>query len=142
MADADVTALRDSVERWANAAAGQALDTLAQTVRDKAPYGAGENERGGPHLVDTLETTITSEGEQWAGEIAFTADHASFVDEGTSPHVIEGNPLLAFEWEGQTVIVHSVQHPGTQANPFFSEGVTDDTWAEALEQALDSIPAD
>lgn len=138
MATADTSDLRASLLEWANRGAGQALVNLGQSVRDKAPYGAGENARidGAPHLVDTLETIVTSEGETWTGEIAFTAEHASYVNDGTSPHQIVGNPLLAFQWEGQTVIVHSVNHPGTTANPFFSDGVTEETWANELDQAL------
>lgn len=135
----DVSDLRESVSNWANDAAGQALDQMGQDLRDRAPYGASEGGHDGPHLVDTLETTITSQGEVWTGEIAFTAEHASFVSEGTSPHEIQGNPLLAFPFGGGTVIVHSVQHPGSPANPFFTEGVTEDTWSTAVESALDQV---
>lgn len=36
------------------------------------------------------------------------------VENDTPPHKIEGNPLLAFEWNGRMMILHSVQHPGTK----------------------------
>jgi hypothetical protein len=48
------------------------------------------------------------------------AAHSRFVMDGTRPHEIKGNPLLAFFWPkvGKFVVFHSVQHPGTKANPF------------------------
>lgn len=137
MASADVSELRESILRWANDAASSAMDALGQKARDAAPYGLSEDPRkSGGHLVDTMEAIITSEGEHWSGELAFTADYASFVDEGRG--AIEGNPLLWFYWEGHLIGVPSV---GPQeANPFFSDNVNEDTWTDALDSALDSTP--
>ena len=44
----------------------------------------------------------------------------SFIIDGTRPHAIVGNPILAFYWEkvGRMVFTHSVAHPGTKPNPF------------------------
>ena len=45
---------------------------------------------------------------------------ARWITGGTRPHVIVGNPHLAFFWEkvGRFVIVHSVNHPGTKPNNY------------------------
>jgi hypothetical protein len=48
-------------------------------------------------------------------------DHpaAHFVMEGTKPHpIIAKGGALKFKWKGKTVFFKSVNHPGTDANPF------------------------
>lgn len=50
-------------------------------------------------------------------------NYALFVHEGTNPHPIHGNPLLAFYWANGpngpgNYIYASVNHPGTKPNPF------------------------
>lgn len=135
----DVSDLTDAIQAWANRSAGQALDGMRQLSREHAPYGASEDGHPGPHLVDTEEANVLEEGEIWVGELAYTAEHASYLDEGTGPHTIEGNPLLAFHWGGQQVIVHSVQHPGSTMHVgWFSNTVTDESWAAELETAMDA----
>jgi hypothetical protein len=58
--------------------------------------------------------------------IAALQPYAVFVHEGTKPHVINGNPLLAFAWpkmgEG-TFFFRSVHHPGTKPNRFLSDNL-------------------
>lgn len=77
---------------------------------------------------------------QWI--IEFPTPQAAFTDEGTDPHVIEGNPWLVFTGrDGTKVFVRSpavVNHPGTPATGWFSgdEGVTDERWAMFLEDEL------
>jgi hypothetical protein len=54
--------------------------------------------------------------------------YALFVNNGTKPHVIQGNPLLSFFWAagpqgaGQYVMA-SVNHPGTKAQPFLTDAL-------------------
>ncbi len=49
---------------------------------------------------------------------AFT-HYASYVDAGTRPHEIRGNPWLVFKTkDGQWVRTHLVRHPGTKADGF------------------------
>ena len=43
-----------------------------------------------------------------------TAEHYKYVDEGTKPHKITGNPFLAFQINGANIVVRSVNHPGTK----------------------------
>jgi hypothetical protein len=49
--------------------------------------------------------------------------YALYVHEGTKPHVIEGNPLLAFTWHGEQVFFASVNHPGYKGNPFLRDAL-------------------
>lgn len=53
-------------------------------------------------------------------------DYALFHHEGTVPHRINGNPLLAFKpTPGEVVIVRFVNHPGTSPNRFLTEALND-----------------
>jgi hypothetical protein len=52
----------------------------------------------------------------WFG--AFT-DYASYVEGGTRPHEIHGNPFLTFKGrDGRWVTTRMVNHPGTQPDGF------------------------
>lgn len=139
----DVDELKASITDWASKGAGQALDDLRQGTHDRCPFGVSEDGgTGQPHLLDTEEAIVTAEGEQWTGTLAYTAEHASYLDEGSEPHLIEGNPLLSFMWNGQRVIVHSVQHPGSTIHKgWFSDVTGEDDWANVLSDALDKVEA-
>lgn len=53
------------------------------------------------------------------GEIGAYTYYASFVDGGTAPHEIHGNPLLTFKTaDGRWVSVAGVHHPGTKPDGF------------------------
>ena len=59
-----------------------------------------------------------------SAELIVDTPQARYTDEGTAEHVIEGNPLLVFEWHGRTVFFRSVNHPGsTKHVGWFSERV-------------------
>lgn len=138
----DVDALRVSLTDWANRGAGEALDDLRQQTHDRAPFGVSEGDNPGPHLIDSEEAVVLNEGEVWQGTLAYTVDHASYLDDGTGPHQITGNPLLAFPWHGMQVIVRSVQHPGSQIHKgWFSDVITDENWADTLTRSLDTVEA-
>lgn len=120
------------VEQWAIAIVEDAAQNLADTLVPPVDTGrladSKKVESSGP-----LSAVIAFDAETDAGE-----GYGSFSDQGTPPHLIVGNPLLAFEWHGQLVIVHSVQHPGNVGTGWFSDNVTDDTWAAQLEAAAGS----
>jgi hypothetical protein len=68
---------------------------------DPSGYGDGEVEVGA--------TALSDEG----------FPYPVVIENGSRPHPIEGNPLLAFNWPGKGfIITHSVQHPGTSPKPF------------------------
>jgi hypothetical protein len=61
-----------------------------------------------------------------------------FLAQGTRPHMIYGNPVLAFEWSkagGKTVIVAHVHHPGTKA----MSPTIDQSAQEILEKRINEI---
>ena len=47
-----------------------------------------------------------------------TASYAPYVEFGTRAHVITAKDKQALYWPGAAHPVYSVNHPGTQANPF------------------------
>lgn len=55
-----------------------------------------------------------------AALVGASADHAADVEFGTDPHTIEADDAeaLHFELDGEEVFVKSVQHPGTEPQPF------------------------
>ncbi len=125
----DISDLLSETEAWVAAGAEAAADgwgdELAVPVDTGALQGSQQSGGGG--------------GFVWTGFLAFTADYASYTDEGSSPHEITGNPLLAFEMGGQTVVVHSVQHPGTAGTGWFEDAVTDDEWASRIEERIGDL---
>lgn len=60
----------------------------------------------------------------------------TYLEEGTRPHEIAGNPILAFYWDkmGADVFFRRVQHPGTKAYQFMAR-----TFAEQREDIVNEI---
>lgn len=78
-------------------------------------------------------------GEVIRGVVGSNVDYAEIVHEGSAPHTITGDPL-AFESGGQTVFTQSVQHPGTEPDPFLAEAVEEnEDWIR--EQFKDAVRA-
>lgn len=75
---------------------------------------------GAEDLQEDLEELEQSLEEPQAAEVGSSADHARPVEFGSDPHTIEADQAdsLHFEYEGEEVFVHSVEHPGTEAQPF------------------------
>lgn len=76
--------------------------------------------------VDTGELKASGYVEGGASEykIGYTADHAAYVEFGTGPHLIEGNPTLAFSGAGGMVFASEVHHPGTDPQPYLLPAAT------------------
>lgn len=57
------------------------------------------------------------------GIVEYPVKYAAAVHDGTKPHEIKARKkkALRFEYQGQTVIVKSVRHPGTEGKPFLRE---------------------
>ena len=66
-------------------------------------------------------------------EIWTTSNYYQYVDEGVSPHVIEGNPLV-FYINGIQVFTTIVNHPGSKA-----QKITEKT-IEHIEKDLHTLP--
>lgn len=57
------------------------------------------------------------------GEVGFVraGGAARFLEYGTPPHEIHGNPFLRFQVNGQWVTTRLVKHPGTAERPFMQQ---------------------
>lgn len=127
----DISGLIGAVEDYAQAVGQVTGDELERIVKDAAPVSSGETR-------DAITVDVAGGG----GTISITVDspteQSSFTDEGTVAHKIEGNPLLAFEMGGATVIVHSVNHPGTTAQHWFDQPM-DGYFQAALDVAAATV---
>src|SRR5678815_3312762 len=130
----DVRGFIEQVNAWASDVFDEAVHDLATELEDRVPVG-DTTRLGGDRLRDTREMDV----DRFTARLGYTAEHASFTDEGTPPHLIEGNPLLAFEWEGQLVIVRSVMHPGTEGTRWWSDTMEDRRYEEALRDAAERV---
>jgi hypothetical protein len=103
--------------------------TLSDAARRAAEAGAREGvaEAKAKHAytdrTGKLTGTATSylEASAPGGSVAvmkWPQRYASFVENGTEPHMIVGNPTLTFRWKGVLVHFRYVNHPGSKAYPF------------------------
>lgn len=111
----------------------QAVRAGFEVSQELVPVDTGELKASGS-IIETDEGVT----------FGYDADHAIPVEGGTDPHTIEGDPL-AFQWpeatgtelmdqfeqardaagrfaEGAQVFFQSVEHPGTDAQPFVQPG--------------------
>lgn len=105
-----VTDLRHGVSNTVQATAHQ--------IRSDAPEKTGE-------LRDKMHTHVRSNVNGASGDVQLTADHASYVRDGTGPHpiVARNAQALRFTIAGRVVFRKSVQHPGTKPNDFTKNGI-------------------
>jgi len=69
-------------------------------------------------------------------DVVVGVEYASFTNADTEPHLIEGNPILAFLWPARgpgTFFFRSVNHPGTSGVVDWY-GNTLDEWPKILER--------
>lgn len=90
------------------------------------------------------------EARQLTASVLVGTDYASFVREGTQPHVIrpKSRKKLAFYWPAAPsevpklpdgrVVVGRVNHPGTDPNPWYDNALG--RWPEFLRDALRRAP--
>lgn len=72
---------------------------------------------------------------EWS--VASDAEYAAAVQDGTDPHdiVAKRAKALAFEVDGEMVVVRRVRHPGTKANPYIDRAI------ERVEERLEDFAA-
>lgn len=132
---ADVSALQDIIRQHAQAVVERASDMMVELVQANAPYRSGELFNSIGHGEVEGDTSLIC-------PVFADAAHAPFVEYGTKAHWIyptQEHGLLVFEANGETVFVHGpVWHPGTTANPFFSQTIQDN-WSILLEQAAAEV---
>jgi hypothetical protein len=103
----------------------RATRQLLNRARVLSPWDTG-NLRGSHEIsIRTLTGAL-----KVVGRVTATAKYASYVHDGTRPHVIrpkaarrrpDGKPTaLKFKMGGRTIIVSKVNHPGTRAQPWLA----------------------
>ena len=95
-----------------------ATQAAAHQIRSDAPEKTGE-------LRDKMFTHVRANKNGASGDVQLTAEHASFVKDGTPAHVITAKnaKALSFTIAGTPVFAKSVQHPGTKPNDFTVNGI-------------------
>lgn len=95
---------------------------ILRDLRNATPISDRPNVR---HAYDRWSLGYTGSYARGSGQLVIEnqAEYLRFVLEGTSPHMIFGNPNLIFFWQkaGRLFIGPYVNHPGTPANPFLEE---------------------
>lgn len=94
---------------------------LKQTAEDMAK-DAKNNVRRSSYKTGALHRSINTVYEKQGTQaiIQATANHASFVENGTRAHTIKPKnaKVLAFNSGNKMVFTKNVKHPGTKAKPF------------------------
>lgn len=127
----DLSSLRRQVAAQGEERVRRAARAMTDELKRTAPVDKGELRR--TTGVELLSATAT----QVRAEAVIDVDYAEVVVHGSRPHVIRprNRQALAFYWpkKGATVVLASVNHPGTQPNPFFERVVAQ--WATYLQRA-------
>jgi hypothetical protein len=109
----------EAAAEWAKEANPLAMEALRQA----APVGQGP---GAGHLRDSISDD--QEITESAATITFTADvsYASYVVDGTVPHLIQPRNVQALHWTGPngSVFAKVVHHPGTRPDDFAARALT------------------
>lgn len=99
-----------------------------RAVRLTAETAEREAKRLAPFKTGKLHDSIKAEQARTttntvAADVRARAKHASFVSDGTPPHVIQARrkQVLHFEGAGGEVFVRRVNHPGTKPNDYWRE---------------------
>lgn len=122
---ADMDHYEKVVSKDLQGAVGRATFRIGSGARRRAPVNFGR-----------LRQSITEKIGKLFGEIAVNVDYAGAVEFGTKPHIIRPKikKALAFKpgagfrfWdESGRVVVKSVKHPGTKAQPFLTPAVEEE----------------
>jgi hypothetical protein len=130
------------------------LDRVTPTVRDALravlpnltkQLASAVTSKLGSELKSMKTLTVTQElresTNQIYGLVSLKSPSAggllpTYLEEGTRPHEIVGNPFLAFHWErlGVDVVFRRVQHPGTKAYQFMAR-----SFAEQRDEIVSQI---
>jgi len=102
---------------------GRSFERVAVDVVDAGVRAAEKAARGTALWKDRSGGTrgsIRGEVSGLSGKVS-AGRAARFLELGTGPHVIRGNPILRFEVGGAVFFRRSVRHPGTRPRPFMAE---------------------
>lgn len=98
--------------------------TAAFVVSSAAKAAPVGNYKGGGNLRQSIRY---AQAGQASFRVIVNAEYGVYVDQGTRPHIIlpRRKKMLAFQKDGRWIFAKQVNHPGTKANPFFSNAVRD-----------------
>lgn len=127
---ADVSSLRRKLQDKAEQACLNAVIDMIQDLKSESPVLTGETRDS----IDYEPINISDESISY--RIVSPTPQGQWVEEGTSPHDIYGNPYLAWVGSRGPVVINAsrtpVHHPGTSPKPWFHP-VTD-RWNDYLRQ--------
>lgn len=114
-----------------------AIDAIKKAAGNELEDTAHKVERQAKELVpiDTgaLRSSIVTFGNGLYYTITASTPYAKYIEDGTRPHVITGNPYL--RWDGQiNGPVKSVNHPGNRAYKYMETAC--DTQTQGLEDRV------
>lgn len=97
-------------------------ETLEETIIEAGDIGVQIIQEEAPEKTGRLKASVVSyRTEKMMIKVGPTAPYSIYVEKGTSPHLIEGHPVLSWINEsGVRVWATHVHHPGTTANPFIA----------------------
>lgn len=124
---ADTSATKARVETWARKVFREAVDSMgAKDTRD-VPRKSGD-------LAATRRLTV--DDANLRASVEYPGDLPNYLEDGTGPHRIDGNPLLVFDWPkaGGVVYLRHVNHPGSRKHVgWFSDTWNDEAFGLFLE---------
>lgn len=127
----DTTGLRRKVLRLADDTARRAADGVDRDVlawaRRHRDTGEMLRSHFGPRRVGPASF-----------ELGFAAEHSSFPDTGTRPHVIRPRrkKVLRFVVDGRVVFARRVNHPGTTGDRGFTDATSRRAWVRQVRTAV------
>lgn len=113
----DTSALRQRIIDGAARAVDRATEALRDELQYDAPYRSGDTYRGITAELGQGDATRPS------ATIRSATPQGNWVNDGTPPHVIFGNPLR-FVVGGAVVFARKVNHPGTSPTHWWDNPVS------------------
>lgn len=124
---ADLTVLRNQIRTRATFAVSDSSGRLQSVLKQTSPRDTGNMQN---------KTTVNANGLVATARAA--TDYASFVREGTRPHVIRARrkKVLSFYWPvaSRQMFLPRVNHPGTRGNSWWDNAIRG--WPDLLREAL------
>lgn len=128
---ADLRDLRNRIRVRAYFAVSDASPRLQQTLRSTSPRDTG---------LLISRTSVSPRGLEATAKA--DTPYASFVREGTRPHIIRAKPgkKLRFFWPvtNRVMYLPKVNHPGTKGNDWWDRGIA--RWPDYLRDSLRRAP--
>lgn len=136
--------LHEQVRQRAERAVNAAVEMGRARLQDRAPVKSGELRRS------VVARPVSSTTSSVSADLIVGARYASFVSDGTKPHLIQARRAryLHFFVGGREVFTKRVRHPGTKPNDFWRnvagswDGRSKGALAEYLEAAMERAAED